>query len=297
MATTIRGRQTRSKVCDPCDNAEKPGIDGSVSWPHRSGRRSGLATVSAVSDSPEDQGPILAVVTGASRGIGAGIAAAATADGSVVAVCNRSASDFERQLTVDLSRPESWPEFATWFDKLVDDVAPAQIVAIHNAATLTPIGFAGEVDAEGYTSNVLLNSAAPQVVGDAIIRTARCATTPTVLVQLSSGAGKNPYPGWTSYCASKAAVDMWVRSVGLEQADRNDLVRALSISPGVVATAMQAEIRTSDSDAFPDVERFQDLHDDDHLADPAEVGATIWQIARSETWANGTVGDLSLMRS
>ena len=255
-----------------------------------------LATVSSVSDSTGNEGqrPVLAVVTGASRGIGAGIAAAATADGSVVAVCNRSASNFERQLTVDLSRPESWPEFAMWFDTLVDEVAPARIVAVHNAATLTPIGFAGEVDAESYASNVLLNSAAPQVVGDAIIRTALRAATPTVLVQLSSGAGKNPYPGWTSYCASKAAVDMWVRSVGLEQADRDDLVRALSISPGVVATAMQAEIRNSDSDAFPNVERFQDLHDDGYLADPTEVGATIWKIARAETWANGTVGDLTL---
>ena len=60
---------------------------------------------------------------------------------------------------------------------------------------------------------------------------------------------------------------------------------------------MQAEIRTSDSDAFPNVERFQNLHDDGHLADPAEVGATIWKIARMETWPNGTVGDLSLAQA
>ena len=234
------------------------------------------------------------MITGASRGIGAGIAAAAASDGAVVAVCNRTASDFDRQLTVDLSKPESWAEFATWFDSLVDDVAPAQIVAVHNAATLTPIGFAGEVDAEGYASNVLLNSAAPQVLGDAVIRAAQRMATPTVLVQLSSGAGKNPYPGWTSYCASKAAVDMWVRSVGVEQAQRNDLVRALAISPGVVDTSMQAEIRESDPAAFPNVERFQEMHGDGALADSAAVGATIWTIARSDSWANGTVGDLSL---
>lgn len=237
---------------------------------------------------------VLVVVTGASRGIGAGIAAAATADGAVVAVCNRSVSSVERQLTADLSDPAAWPEFAAWLDALVDDVGPERIVVIHNAATLTPIGFAGEVEAEGYISNVLLNSAAPQVIGDTVIRTAQRTETPTVLVQLSSGAGKNPYPGWTSYCASKAAVDMWVRSVGIEQAERGDLVRALSVSPGVVATDMQAEIRNSDREAFPNVERFRGLHDDGHLADPAEVGATIWTIARSGTWPNGTVGDLSL---
>ena len=239
-------------------------------------------------------GPLLAVVTGASRGIGAGIAAAASAAGAELAVCNRSPSAFDRQLTVDLAEPSSWPEFGSWFDAVVSEVAPSRIVAVHNAATLTPIGFAGEIDAAGYATNVLLNSAAPQVIGDAVIRTAQRTSTPTVLVQLSSGAGKSPYPGWTSYCASKAAVDMWVRSVGLEQAERGNWVRTLSISPGVVATDMQAEIRSSEADAFPNVERFRGLHDEGRLADPAEVGATIWKIACDGRWENGTVGDLSL---
>ncbi len=237
----------------------------------------------------------LVVITGASRGIGAGIAAAADAAGATVAACNRSTSEHQLQLTADLGDPAAWPLFADWLDGLVDDTEPEKITVVHNAATLTPIGFAGEVDAAGYTSNVLLNSAAPQVIGDAVVRTAHRVGTPTVLVQLSSGAGKSPYPGWTSYCASKAAVDMWVRSLGVEQAERNDLVRALSISPGVVATEMQAEIRSSDEKAFPNVERFQGMHADGALADPTEVGAAIWAIAGQHDWANGTVGDLSLL--
>jgi len=237
----------------------------------------------------------LAVITGASRGIGAGIAAAAGAGGAIVATCNRTASDGSNQLTIDLGDPASWPVFADWLDELVDATEPSQIVFVHNAATLTPIGFAGEVDPAGYRANVLLNSAAPQVLGDAAIRTARRTKTPTVLVQLSSGAAKHPYPGWTSYCASKAAVDMWVRSVGVEQAERENLVRALSVSPGVVAIEMQAEIRSSDKTAFPNVERFKGLHDDGALADPTEVGAKIWMLAMSTDWDNGTVGDLGLL--
>ncbi len=238
----------------------------------------------------------LAVITGASRGIGAGIAAAAAADGATVAACNRSSSDAEHQLTADLSEPAVWPQFAEWLDGLVDTLAPSSLTVVHNAATLTPIGFAGEVDPSGYATNVLLNSAAPQVIGDAVIRTAHRANLPTVLVQLSSGAGKKPYPGWTSYCASKAAVDMWVRAVAAEQESRDDLVRALAISPGVVATEMQAEIRASDAMGFPNVERFRDLHDEGHLADPAEVGAEIWTVSQSTSWANGTVGDVSDLR-
>lgn len=251
--------------------------------------------VGVTTDQPNPNPTTLAIITGASRGIGAGIAAAAAGDGALVAACNRSASDLADHLTADLGDPAAWPVFAEWLDELVDARQPDRIVFVHNAATLTPIGFAGEVDPAGYRTNVLLNSAAPQVLGDAAIRTARRTNTPMVLVQLSSGAGKNPYPGWTSYCASKAAVDMWVRSVGVEQAERQELVRALAISPGVVATEMQAEIRSSDEEAFPNVERFRGMHDEGALAEPGEVGAKIWAIANSTSWENGTVGDLSLL--
>ncbi|MGF1599485.1 MAG: SDR family NAD(P)-dependent oxidoreductase [Acidimicrobiales bacterium] len=235
----------------------------------------------------------LAVITGASRGIGAGIARAATDGGAVVAGCNRSPSSAEHDLSVDLADPGAWSRFAEWYEALLDTVQPDDAVFVHNAATLTPIGFAGEVDPDGYRSNVLLNSAAPQVLGDAVIRAARRHHLPTVVVQLTSGAGKNPYPGWTSYCAAKAAVDMWVRSVGVEQAQRPPLVRAVAVSPGVVATEMQAEIRASTTDTFPNVERFRDLHDGGRLADPNEVGAELWALARSGHWDNGAVLDLS----
>ncbi len=234
----------------------------------------------------------LAVITGASRGIGAAIASAAEASGAVVATCNRSSSTAAHQLTADLAEPSTWPAFAAWYDALVEEIAPDRSVFVHNAATLTPIGFAGEVDADGYQANVLLNSAAPQVLGGAVIAAATRTKTPTVVVQLSSGAGKTPYPGWTSYCASKAAVDMWVRSVGIEQARRGDLVRAVAVSPGVVATEMQAEIRASADAAFPQVERFRSMHDEGALADPIEVGSSIWDLAVADDWQNGAVLDL-----
>lgn len=239
----------------------------------------------------------LAVVTGSSRGIGAGIVTAAQQAGATVATCSRSSSASPNHLAADLSDPTAWPVVAGWLERLVDELSPSKLTFVHNAATLTPIGFAGEVDAAAYTSNVLLNSAAPQVIGDAVVRTALQANLPTALVQLSSGAGKNPYTGWTSYCASKAAVDMWIRTLGLEQAERENTVRALSISPGVVATEMQAEIRASDETAFPGVERFRGLHHDGQLADPVEVGAKIWSISQQTDWESGTVGDLSLLAS
>lgn len=234
----------------------------------------------------------LAVITGASRGIGAGIAAAAAADGATVAACNRTPTDIEHQLTADLADPASWATFAQWYDDLVAGQAPDRVVFVHNSASLTPIGPAGSVDPVAYQSHVLLNSAAPQVLGDAVIRTARGQGRPTVLLQLSSGAASSPYPGWSGYCASKAAVEMWVKAVATE-IDGDELVRVASVRPGIVATEMQAEIRSSEPEAFPNVERFRGLHADGALADPAQVGATIWSFGQHPSWENGAVLDVT----
>jgi len=214
----------------------------------------------------------LVVITGSSRGIGAGIATAAASAGVRITACNRTATGVADELVADLAEPSSWSAFAAWLDSLVDAESPERLTVIHNAAMINPVGFAGEVDADDYERNILLNSAAPQALGDAVIRTATRTNLPTVLVQLSSGAGKNPYPGWSSYCASKAAVDMWVRTVGVEQADRADLVGG-----------------------FPNLERFQSLHADGNLADAGEVGAAIWSISQQTNWDNGTVGGLELL--
>ena len=148
---------------------------------------------------------------------------------------------------------------------------------------------------------MLLNSAAPQAIGDAVVRTAHRVSTPTVLVQLTSGAGKNPYPGWSSYCAGKAATDMWCRTTGLEQEMRSSSVSVLSLAPGVVATEMQAKIRDQDTTAFPNVDRFRDMHEGGALRDPDVVGAAIFDLAqrtcddtlyRGVRLSNGAVLDL-----
>lgn len=234
----------------------------------------------------------LAVVTGASRGIGAAIAAAAAADGAIVATTGRSALDGDHHLVIDIGDVEQWPKLSAWLDETIAATTPQRMVFFHNAATLTPIGYVGEVDPEAYAKNVLVNSAASQVIGDAAVRSATAAGIEAVVVQISSGVGKVPYAGFSSYGAAKAAIDMWCQVAGLEQEQRGGRIRVLSIAPGVVATDMQAEIRSSRPEDFPEVERFRALHTDGQLDDPASVGSRLWAYATTGPWANGTVTDL-----
>lgn len=233
----------------------------------------------------------LAIVTGGSSGIGRGLVETCPwAETRLVDVSRRGAPNCEH-VAADLADPASWPRVAEAFERELAGFSGERVVCFHSAGTLTPIGFAGEVDPVAYTRNVLLNSAAPQVLGDAFLRAAGRTEARCQLVMISSGGAHNAYAGWSSYCAGKAAVDHWVRTAGLEQTRRGNRVRLLSVAPGVVATAMQEEIRATAERDFPDLASFVELHEQGLLRRPKEVGEQLWALL-DEDLENGAVLDL-----
>ena len=191
----------------------------------------------------------------------------------------------------DLSDPAGWSRVADDFAARLDGFRGDRVVFVHNAGTLSPIGPAGTVDPAAYTRNVLLNSAAPQVLGDAFLRAVAPLRCEQHLVMLTSGAAKTPYAGWSGYCAGKAAVDQWVRTAGLEQQDRDPGCRVVAVGPGAASTAMQAEIRATDEADFPAGAKFRELHATGALADPDDVAGRIWGLLDRDL-PSGTVLDL-----
>lgn len=225
--------------------------------------------------------PDLVVITGASKGLGAALARTVPFPAQVVDI-SRSGPDTEgiEHIAADLTRPEEWERVGTEFDRLIGTHDPDRTVMIHNAGVLTPIGFVGEVDAESYAANVLINSAAGQVLGHHFLRAVAGREGRRELIMISSGAAKGVYPGWSSYGAAKAATDQWVRNVGAEQKSRGGAVVA-AIAPGVVDTGMQELIRQTDETDFPSVERFHDLHREGDLAEPETAARRVWKAIES----------------
>ena len=233
-------------------------------------------------------------ITGASSGLGAGLAATVPYDSvRVVSISRSPGPDGTEHLPADLSDPSSWLAIEAHFLARLAEFSGDRVVLIHNAGTLDPIGFAGEVDTVAYRSNVLLNSAAGQLLGHSFLKAVHESgfSGAVQVAMITSGAAQTSYPGWSAYAAGKAALDHWVRTVGEEQRRRGTNVSVIAVAPGVVGTAMQEQIRATDQADFPDVAKFQALHDEGELQDSSEAAAKVWSVLRSNLPA-GTVTDI-----
>lgn len=236
-------------------------------------------------------GSSLIFITGGSSGIGAAMARLVPyANARVINVSRRTLAGIENH-RLDLAEPAAWREVAQLFARELESFAGERVVFVHSAGTLEPIGFAGEVAPDAYARQVLLNSAAPQVLGDAFLRAARDVEADCRVVMITSGAAFNVYEGWSAYCAGKAAVDHWVRTVGAEQAHRGNRCRVLAVAPGIVETPMQAQIRASSARDFPSVGRFVELHARAATRTPEDAAREIWSLL-DRPLQNGAVVDL-----
>jgi benzil reductase ((S)-benzoin forming) len=233
----------------------------------------------------------LTIVTGGSVGLGRALLASAPPGHRVDVSRTGPPPEADEHVAADLADPASWAEVVARTAAIVARGGHERIVFVHNAGVLEPIGFAGEVESGAYTRNVLLNSAAPQVLGHGFLAAVSDLPARRELVLISSGAARTAYAGLSSYGAGKAAADQWVRTVGAEQQDRGG-VRVLAVAPGVLATGMQEQMRAIDPRDLPTTVRSRQLHAEGGLVAPEDAATRLWRLLDDPTVATGTVIDL-----
>jgi len=219
-----------------------------------------------------------AVVTGASRGLGAGLALDFAARGMRLGLCARSPSVLPGSEDVVCEQLDVADEAGMEaFTARVVERFGAIDLWINNAGVLEPIGPLRDVETDAFRAHIETNLVGVFLGTRAFVRHLRESGRPGVLVNVSSGAAWKAYRGWSAYCAGKAAVERLTECVAAEEEGTG--LRAYSVAPGVVDTDMQALIRECPAERFPDVERFWELKREDRYNTPAFVARELLALA------------------
>lgn len=190
----------------------------------------------------------IALVTGASRGIGAATAQALAVAGAHVVLTGRDVKALEKVedaihdaggastiAPLDLAEPDGIPRLAAAIALRWDRLD----VLVINAAylpTLTPVT---QVDPKQLTQALTVNVLATQALlaaFDPLLKRAGHAR----LIGLTSSVGTQPRAFWSAYAASKAAFETLLDCYAMEVEKLGD-TRVAIVDPGATRTAMRAK--------------------------------------------------------
>lgn len=243
------------------------------------------------------------IITGTSKGLGEALALELLSEGNHVIGISRSTShqidERVRQkdsnwthISWDISQMD---ELASLMDAVFDAIdieEVSSICLINNAGVVTPVKVIEKCKEEEITEAFTINTLAPIFMTAKFIEKLKTLKIDKRVVNISSGAGKNPYDGWSCYCSTKAAMDMFTRCVGKEQEKSDFPVRIMSLAPGIIDTNMQDIIRASTKEDFSLVEKFVEYKENGVLLSPSDAAKKILQVMEVMTISQGELLDI-----
>jgi NAD(P)-dependent dehydrogenase (short-subunit alcohol dehydrogenase family) len=188
------------------------------------------------------------LITGASSGIGAGLARAFAAAGATVGICARRADRLAEVLT-DCRRTA--PESRSWtidlgdldaveaFALQADDELGGIDLLVNNAGIPGPIGPLWEVDAEAWWATFDVNVRGIMLTTQAVLP-AMVANRRGRIVNMASQAGVHRWPLMSGYSVSKAAVTKLTENLAHETARYG--VSVFSVHPGLLPIGMSTTV-------------------------------------------------------
>ena len=234
----------------------------------------------------------VALVTGSSKGIGAGIAKRLAADGaSVIVNYTRSAEDAEAvvqaivaaggkafAVRADIGKPE---QIQPLVDAAVKQFGRLDILV--NNAGVYKVDSLESISAQSIDEHFDINVRGLLLVTQAA---ARVLPAGGVIVNISSGVATSPLPMVHVYCATKGAVDTLTRTLGTELGPRR--IRVVGIAPGFVATEGNAE------SAAAMAEHLVGKTPLGRVGQPSDIAAAVsYAVSDDAAWVTGTTLDVA----
>jgi NAD(P)-dependent dehydrogenase (short-subunit alcohol dehydrogenase family) len=234
----------------------------------------------------------VAIITGASSGIGRATVSKFVAEGAAVLAVGRDGAALEAilaQAGAGGGRGEAFVADVT------SASAPDQIVAaavdrlggvdiLVNAAGIIASGTVENTTDEAWERMMAINVTAPFRLMRAAVPqlTARRGT----VVNVSSVTGLRSFPGVLAYCVSKSGIDQLTRCAALELAPKQ--VRINAVNPGVVVTNLHRRSGMGEEQYAAFLERSRETHPLGRPGTPEEIADLILFLASPRSgWITG----------
>lgn len=239
----------------------------------------------------------LSIVTGSSRGLGLALAEQLLQRGHRVLAIARGETSLAvpagGELLVwraDLADPV--PVAARLQQWLAGHAVPSSATLINNAGVVSTPGPLADGELAELSGSIRVGLESALLLTAAFLRATAAWPVPRKVVLVSSGLGRRAMAGSASYCAAKAGMDHLARAVALEEAERPQGAKIVSLAPGIIDTDMQVTLRTADRARFPERDRFLGFKTAGQLDSPATAAAKLLRYVDRADFGSNPVGDV-----
>jgi 3-oxoacyl-[acyl-carrier protein] reductase len=239
----------------------------------------------------------VAVVTGSSRGIGAGIARLFARQGAKVALHGRDTAALEAvKKVIEQSGGTALAvaaEATTWSDiegmrrRVEAELGPIDILVANAGGSLTPPGPVEEMSEDGWRASVDLNLTATFLTIKSVLPGMKQRRAGNIITISSAAARRPSARSPAAYTAAKAGIELLTQIVAIQAGPFN--IRANCIAPETILTERNMERIPGAQQAA-----LVDQHPLKRLGTPEDVAeAALFLASDAAGWISGTVLDVA----
>jgi len=250
----------------------------------------------------------LFILTGASRGMGLAMAQQLLKPDHFLLCISRNTNASLAAQAASAGCPlEQWPldlehsvpaaaKLTQWLQSRASDSLNSDrftsATLINNAGVISALVPLSDSDPHDLTRALRVGLEAPLLLTAAFLKATEAWQMPRQVLNISSGLGRRAMASGAGYCAAKAGMDHFTRSLAMDEALKPHGAKVCSLAPGVIDTDMQVQLRSADPTDFPGLGGFVDLKQSGHLASPDEAARRVLAYLARPDFGSQPVADV-----